>query len=71
MSKTTNRCGNPAYIMSVKEKLVTQVLTTFVGEAKYYGDTDNEMIKTAISLSSVESEFIAKLACYARNVANS
>ena len=70
MNKTTNRCGDPAYVMSLKEKLVTQVLTTFVGEQKYYGDTDNEMIKTAISLSSVEPEFIAKLTCYVRNVAN-
>ena len=69
-NKTTNRCGNPAYVMSIKEKLVTQVLTTFVGEEKFYGDTDNEMIKTAISLSSIEPEFLAKLTCYARNVAN-
>ena len=70
MNKTTNRCGNPAYIMSVKEKLVTQVLTTFVGEAKYYGDTDNEMIDSAKKIAAIEPDFLAKIACYARNVAN-
>ena len=70
MNKTTNRCGNPAYIMSVKEKLVTQVLTTFVGEAKYYGDTDNEMIDSAKKIAAIKPDFLAKIACYARNVAN-
>ena len=70
MNKTTNRCGNPAYIMSAKEKLVTQVLTTFVGEAKYYGDTDNEMIDSAKKIAAIEPDFLAKIACYARNVAN-
>lgn len=70
MNKTTNRCGNPAYVMSLKEKLVTQALTTFVAETKFYGDTDNEMIKNAITISAIEPEFLAKLTCYARNIAN-
>ena len=39
--KTTNREGHIAYKMEDKLKLVTMVLTTMIGEPKFYGDTDN------------------------------
>lgn len=61
--KTTNREGHVAYKMEDKLKLVTMVLTTMIGEPKFYGDTDNEMIQLA---KTVEGEFLAKLAIYAR-----
>ena len=70
MNKTTNISGNQAYSMSLKENLVTKVLTTFVNEDKYYGDTTSEMIDITNKLSVTEPEFVAKLCCYARNVAN-
>ena len=33
--KTTNKCGHVAYSMNDKDKLVTQVLTSFFNEKKY------------------------------------
>lgn len=70
INKTTNISGNPAYVMTLKEKLVTQVLTTFVNEDKYYGDTTEDMKKNAIMLAKDDPEFLSKLCCYSRNVAN-
>lgn len=69
-NKTTNRCGYPAYKMADKEHLVTSVLTTMFGEPKYYGSTDNEIVKLATQCAKADPEFLCKLACYARNVAN-
>ena len=37
-TKTTNKSGHVAYGMRDKSKLVTQVLTSFFNEAKFYGD---------------------------------
>ena len=64
--KTTNKSGHTAYSMSDKAKLVTQVLTSFYGEAKYYGDTTNDLIKTANAVIEKEPKFVANLARYAR-----
>lgn len=64
--KTTNKSGHIAYAMPDKEKLVTQVLTSFFGEDKYYGDTTNDMIKTANAVLDKEPKFVANLARYAR-----
>lgn len=64
--KTTNKCGHIAYAMPDKEKLVTQVLTSFFGENKYYGDTTNDMIKTANAVLDKDAKFVANLARYAR-----
>lgn len=64
--KTTNKSGYTAYSMSDKAKLVTQVLTSFYGEAKYYGDTTNDLIKTANAVIEKEPKFVANLARYAR-----
>lgn len=36
--KTENKSGHVAYGMGDKEKLITQVFTSFVNEAKFYGD---------------------------------
>lgn len=64
--KTTNKSGHVAYSMKDKDKLVTQVLTTFFNEAKYYGDTTSEMIKLAEKVAVNESRFVSNLARYAR-----
>lgn len=64
--KTTNKSGHVAYDMFDKDKLVTQVLTTFFGEAKFYGDNTSEMIKLAESVAVKEPRFVSNLARYAR-----
>lgn len=40
---TLNKEGFPAYAMKDKSKLVTQVLTSFFNEQKFYGDNSAEM----------------------------
>ena len=69
-NKTVNRDGFPAYKMQDKEQLVTAVLTTMFGEQKYYGSTDDDIFLLATIICTEEPSFVAKLACYARNVAN-
>lgn len=69
-NKTTNRSGFEAYKMSSKENLVTSVLTSFFGEPKYYGSTDNDIIKLATECAKYDPEFLVALAVYARKVGN-
>lgn len=64
--KTTNKSGHVAYAMGNKPKLVTQVLTSFFNEAKYYGDNSNELIQTAKAVIKADAHFVANLARYAR-----
>lgn len=64
--KTTNKSGHVAYSMGDKEKLVTQVLTTFFNESKFYGDNSSELVKLAESLAITEPQFVSNLARYAR-----
>lgn len=64
--KTTNKEGHVAYAMSDKERIVTQVLTSFFNEKKYYGDNSKEIVATAEKLAKIEPKFIANLAIYAR-----
>lgn len=68
--KTTNRSGYVAYGMPEKEHLVTAVLTTMFGEPKYYGSTDNDIVRLASACAKSDPAFLSKLACYARNVGN-
>ena len=65
-NKTVNKSGHIAYSMSDKNKLVTQVLCSFFGEEKYYGDTTNDLIKTANAVLESDPKFVANLARYAR-----
>lgn len=65
-NKTVNKSGHVAYSMQDKDKLVTQVLTTFFGEDKFYGNNDNELMQTAERVLSGEPKFVANLARYAR-----
>ena len=65
-TKATNKEGHAAYAMNKKERLVTQVLTTFFGEPKFYGKNDHAIIELARAMAKEEPEFIAKLAVFAR-----
>ena len=67
---TVNKDGHVAYSMGDHEKLVTQVLTTFFNEPKFYGDTSQELIDLAKKVCTVNPLFVAKLAIYARETMN-
>jgi len=68
--KTVNKEGHAAYSMKDKDRLVTQVLTTFFGEPKFYGDNSNEIIETAKLIAANDPPFIARLAVFARREFN-
>lgn len=64
--KTVNRSGNQAYAMTDKAKLVTQVLTSFFNEAKFYGDNSEELVRTLQAVIKTDPAFVASLAVVAR-----
>ena len=68
--KTTNKSGHAAYSMGAKEKLVTQVLTSFFNENKFYGDNSNEIQEVIKKVIKSDAEFVAKLAVFARKEFN-
>lgn len=68
--KTTNKSGHVAYGMGDKEKLVTQVLTSFINEAKFYGDNTAEMQETIQRVIKSDPQFVANLAVFARREFN-
>ena len=68
--KTVNRCGHAAYALSARDKLMSQVLTSFVNEPKYYGDNTSEMLKLARETAATDALFVAKLAVFARTEMN-
>lgn len=69
-NKTVNKSGHAAYKMKDKEKLVTQVLTSFFNEKKFYGDNSAEMQETIKGVVATDPQFIAKLAVFARREFN-
>lgn len=68
--RTTNKSGRPAYGMQDKQKLVTQVLTSFFNEKKFYGDNSAEMQEVIKQVVATSPDFIAKLAVFARKEFN-
>lgn len=68
--KTANKDGHVAYSMGDKEKLVTQVLTSFFNEAKFYGDNSNEMQETIKRVIKTDPQFVSRLAVFARREFN-
>ena len=68
--KTTNKEGHVAYAMSDKSKLVTQVLTSFFNEAKFYGDNSKEMAETIKRVIKKDADFVSRLAVFARREFN-
>lgn len=69
-NKTTNRSGHAAYKMADKQKLVTQVLTSFFDEKKFYGDNTAEMKETIKRVIATDPQFVANLAVFARREFN-
>lgn len=69
-SKTINKNGYAAYTVSHKLKLVTQVLTSFFSEKKFYGDNSAEIVETIKTVTNGNPQFVAKLAVYARREFN-
>jgi len=68
--KTTNKDGYPAYAMDAKSKLVTQILTSFFNEKKFYGDNSKEIIETVKAVIKTDPEFVSNLAVFARREFN-
>lgn len=69
-NKTVNKSGHAAYKMRDKEKLVTQVLTSFFNESKFYGDNSAEMQETIKRVIKADPKFVANLAVFARREFN-
>ena len=71
VNRTTTYEGAPAtYIQDPRANLVSQVLTTFVNEPKFYGRTDEHTDRLKHSIKVVldkDPKFVANLARYARN----
>lgn len=69
--RTTNRSGHAAYRMAVKLDLTIKVETSFLqGSNRYYGNTDNVLIKLTHEVCENEPDYVCRLAAYARNVMN-
>lgn len=69
-SRTINHEGHAAYRMDDKTKLVTQVLTSFFNEDKFYGDNTAELKATLKRVIDQDAEFVSKLAVFARREFN-
>ena len=68
--KTTNREGHAAYAMTDKARLVTQVLTSFFNEKKFYGDNTPEMVENIQRVIKADPDFVSRLAVFARREFN-
>lgn len=68
--KTVNKSGHAAYKMRDKEKLITQVLTSFFNEKKFYGDNSKDMQETLKRVIKADPQFVANLAVFARKEFN-
>lgn len=69
-TRTANKSGHAAYSMTDRAKLVTQVLTSFFNETKFYGDNSEDMRETIVKVITNDPEFVAKLAVFARREFN-
>jgi len=65
--ETINNEGAIAYSMNDKEKQVTQVLTSFFNENKFYRDNSQDILDTVNNVIKSEASFVANLCIYARN----
>ena len=68
--KTTNKEGHVAYGMTDKAKLVTQVLSSFFQESKFYGDNSAEMQEVIKRVIQKDPAFVSNLAVFARREFN-
>ena len=67
---TTNCEGMQAYAMKDRARLVTQVLTSFFNEQKFYGDDSAEMELTIRRVIHEDPDFVSRLAVFARREFN-
>lgn len=65
-NKTVNKEGHVAYQMTDKSKLVTQVLTSFFNEKKFYSDNSKDLLETAKRVAAADPQFLSNLAVFAR-----
>lgn len=63
---TKNIEGHVALKMELKEKLITEVLTSFFNEGKFYGDNSLEIVNDLRKVIKIDPKFVANLAIYAR-----
>ena len=68
--KTTNKAGYAAYDMYPEDKLITQVLTSFFNEKKFYGDNSEELVDNLKYCIKKNPEFVSQLAIFARREFN-
>lgn len=69
-TRTVNNEGHAAYSMHPKAKLITQVLTSFFNEQKFYGDNTNEMKGLIQVVIKTDPQFVSNLAVFARREFN-
>ena len=69
-TRTVNNEGHVAYSMHPNAKLITQVLTNFFNEEKFYGDNTNEMKELIPSVIRQDPQFVSNLAVFARREFN-
>jgi len=69
--KTTNACGGKAYkMLDPREELMVMALTS-LWDTQFYGDFTGAIgVKAVDLINHGQKEFVAKLACYARNELN-
>lgn len=67
---TVNDEGYAAYVMAPKTKLITQVLTSFFNESKFYGDNSEEIKNTIVQVIKTDAQFVSQLAIFARREFN-
>jgi hypothetical protein len=68
--RTVNHEGGDAYTMSLKERLVSGVTTSFYNESKFYGDNSSQIIADIREMLDHDAYFVAQLAVYARTSMN-
>lgn len=69
MPTVVNKMGETAYKLSAKEELVSTVMTTFL-ENSYYEKQKDIVARILKAADACPAEFVAKVALYARRVAN-
>ena len=65
-TRTVNHEGHAAYSMHPKAKLITQALTSFFNEEKFYGDNTSDMKELIPSVIKQDPQFVSNLAVFAR-----
>lgn len=68
--KTTTHNGGVGYTMEAKAKLMTQVMTCFFGEPKFYGGKQHntEIVNGIREMLNLDPKFVANLGVYTREV---